>query len=763
MKPLLRRLADPRVLGALFLLAVLPLVLAHQFGRYDMETDFFAEYAPYADRIRRGDLPEAFSWKGPGYHILLALTGLVIRDLFTAGKLISLVSGAFFVGLTAHAARRAGGVSAGVLAALFTAVQPLVLLLSWSVGTDMVFAALALGALVLLVPAEGALSRRRLAAAGLVAGWAFLTRPNGIFLVPAGLGVLVLSGAHTRRALAAGGAAFTALFLAPTGAWFLVHRALHGAWPTSLNYRNLAAAAFPDITSIAPDVYRRTFETEFTGMGDVLRQKGGAILLGALKNIPDYALKNADLLWGPAITLLMLAGIVVLRGRRAREAWMLPAAGLLCFLSLVPLYYEARFGLFLSAPAAFLAAGSLVDFRTGAWRSPFGKDGQVILAAAAIGAAIWTGSISIERTHVQLGIERGNAPLVTAAAILRSRTDIAGSVAARKPHLAWYAGRRYSGIPAAPLTALPDTLRARGVGFLFYSIIEAEMLPEYYPLTTAAGIPPGLRPIHVREEIPFCVLYEVMPENAAAPLSPETAARYERLGRNLERFGVTARAGERLSMDQYHRAVFLMSKGQYAEALPMLETLVRQLPDFPEGNMYLGHALVETGRFEEGLALLDKVAATGLVTREIRLNRGRALTALGRSAEAEAEFRKVLQDTPGDAKALFHLGYIATQGNRAAAAESLFHAAARNGYAIDTIFRTNMGQMKLQLGKFAEADTLLAEGVRRDPGSASLWLLYGYALIQLDRPEEARRAWERVLEIDPANAYARDYLGKLGG
>ena len=149
-------------------------------------------------------------------------------------------------------------------------------------------------------------------------------------------------------------------------------------------------------------------------------------------------------------------------------------------------------------------------------------------------------------------------------------------------------------------------------------------------------------------------------------------------------------------------------------------------------------------------------------TPEIEMNRGIALAGLYRLPEAESIFRNVLLTNPGDPRALFNMGYIAAQRNQSAAAESLFEAAAAAGYAVDTAMRTNLGQMKLQLGKLEEAENLLSTGVREDPGSPSLWLLYGYALYQRGKPDEARQAWTRVLAIDPQNAYAREYLAKMG-
>jgi len=79
-------------LGGLLLLW---LALArHPIGDYYTESDFYGGYVDGARQIQRGHIdPTAYAVVGPGYEVLLALVGLVIRDFYLAARLISVAAG----------------------------------------------------------------------------------------------------------------------------------------------------------------------------------------------------------------------------------------------------------------------------------------------------------------------------------------------------------------------------------------------------------------------------------------------------------------------------------------------------------------------------------------------------------------------------------------------------------------------------------------------------------------------------------------------
>jgi Flp pilus assembly protein TadD len=64
--------------------------------------------------------------------------------------------------------------------------------------------------------------------------------------------------------------------------------------------------------------------------------------------------------------------------------------------------------------------------------------------------------------------------------------------------------------------------------------------------------------------------------------------------------------------------------------------------------------------------------------------------------------------------------------------------------------------------QFEEAVARWRKATALRPDSEFAFAHLGSALVRLQRPEEARQACLRALEIDPQNALARDVLERLG-
>src|SRR5262245_63404299 len=82
------------VLALVLVTALLVVALGpHRIGDYSTETDFYGGYAQGARLIQHGRIiPTRYGVVGPGYEAALALVGLIVRNLFTAAELISIVS-----------------------------------------------------------------------------------------------------------------------------------------------------------------------------------------------------------------------------------------------------------------------------------------------------------------------------------------------------------------------------------------------------------------------------------------------------------------------------------------------------------------------------------------------------------------------------------------------------------------------------------------------------------------------------------------------
>lgn len=136
-------------------------------------------------------------WRADGFYqlgypfLLWLIKPLTQLNAFLAARIVAALTGVVLLGATWTLAWRMLGRSAGLLALIMLALNPLVVQYGLYLGTDMPFAALWMGGVAaLLVPQRHARSSALIA--GLLCGGAFLIRHPGLVLLPFGWIVLWL-------------------------------------------------------------------------------------------------------------------------------------------------------------------------------------------------------------------------------------------------------------------------------------------------------------------------------------------------------------------------------------------------------------------------------------------------------------------------------------------------------------------------------------------------------------------------------------------
>jgi len=66
-------------------------------------------------------------------------------------------------------------------------------------------------------------------------------------------------------------------------------------------------------------------------------------------------------------------------------------------------------------------------------------------------------------------------------------------------------------------------------------------------------------------------------------------------------------------------------------------------------------------------------------------------------------------------------------------------------------------------GEKPQALSILKDMLEKEPDRVGLRLQVGWLLVELKRPEEARRLWQSGLERDPENAHLKRALSYLTG
>jgi hypothetical protein len=505
-----------RVLLLLWFLAfgasAVAVLAVRSIGNLNLETDFYWTFVPVARQILAGSL-QLDPYKGPGYEAVLAVVRLVSGEFFRAGMIVSLASAALMLLLLFHAVRKTFGEDAAVLVCAATAFNQVFMTLAYSASTDMFFAMLAVGVLFLLI--QGNLSgRKELFLAGLTAGYAYLTRYNAIaILVAGGAGILWLCDTpipFKRR--------IVAFFLYVLGAsiWIIpfglytFHET--GRFIYNDNFYNVAYEVYAK-GIVRWDDYWRVIAPHFRSFVDVISFDPGKFFSVLGGNVLDHGWRDLTSLVIWPVGLGAILGIAAeLRSGFTRTQAVVFLFGAVMFLVLLPVFYGERFSLFLVPFIALLCVRFLQ------WRGfPFlagrlwHRISQVVMAAV----LAWSLISGVAAIRADLSQEPREI-LTVRDEFNRLPVKPGGStIAARKPHIAYYLGLEYLPMPyAESVPELVAALRKSHAQYLYYGPAEATLRPELRILLDTGQPQEGLSPI-VETPRPRSVLYHVEPAGAS--------------------------------------------------------------------------------------------------------------------------------------------------------------------------------------------------------------------------------------------------------
>ncbi|HET9950629.1 MAG TPA: glycosyltransferase family 39 protein [Candidatus Eisenbacteria bacterium] len=488
----------------------------HTIGNFAVETDFYWKYGPAARDLLRGVVSiENYDSKGWGYPLVVAAVSFLGFDIFRAGQIVALLSavGAAWILYRLHRSLF-GPVHA--LASLALVLANLVFIQNtYEVGTDMFFLAVSLASVALLLRSKSP-SLRSLLASGLLGGFAFSTRYNGLFLLPGAL-LLFLAfqvPAGPMRDRARRAALWSAAFLLGALPWLVVNAIQTGNPLTNSNYVNVGYAVYGEGNWEKFFYGGRTMHS----LADVVLNDPRRFAGTMVANFFDHIRRDLTDLLPIAAGVLAAAGAFLMwRDRPERRVVGYFAFGALSFLTLVPVFYGARFSLSILPFYAALAAWPVVSPTLG---RPLGALERVFplrtflfllllipLAAASYGRAVdprWGESVSA-----------GPHDLEPAIAFLRAAPRAEGDgLMARKPHAAFIPGFRFVPMPEfAGLDSLHAIATRERARYVLVSSAEVAFRPGIRPLAEATAPLPGFERVH---ESYGALVYEVVPMGGPA-------------------------------------------------------------------------------------------------------------------------------------------------------------------------------------------------------------------------------------------------------
>lgn len=172
----------------------------------------------------------------------------------------------------------------------------------------------------------------------------------------------------------------------------------------------------------------------------------------------------------------------------------------------------------------------------------------------------------------------------------------------------------------------------------------------------------------------------------------------------------------------------------------------------------LAKMLASEGRYDEALKHLDTVLAKDPTNAVLKYERAMIVLEAGRVERAESELRAVVAANPEFYDANRVLGRLILERagtSRAMVDEALkYLQAAFKTNPDDLATGTVVSQILGSLGRFPEAEKVLAQMVERAPDQRGLNYSYAQVLTKLGRGNESRQYLERAVQIDATFAPA---------
>ena len=198
----------------------------------------------------------------------------------------------------------------------------------------------------------------------------------------------------------------------------------------------------------------------------------------------------------------------------------------------------------------------------------------------------------------------------------------------------------------------------------------------------------------------------------------------------------------------------LLNQSRADEALPLLEKAVALMPKSASAASKLAGALMALGRTANAEAL--RARATQLSPQQAKLEQATRLFAQGQFREAEKQAQSLLQENSRDVNAALLLARIAINARCYDDAEQLLVRITEIAPGFVAAWH-DLGSVLKELNRFEEAVKALQEAVRLDPANAVTHYFYGAALAMAAQPEAAIEAYRKAVDLDPDLSGA--YLG----
>jgi arylsulfatase A-like enzyme/Flp pilus assembly protein TadD len=249
--------------------------------------------------------------------------------------------------------------------------------------------------------------------------------------------------------------------------------------------------------------------------------------------------------------------------------------------------------------------------------------------------------------------------------------------------------------------------------------------------------------------------FNVAPPQQASAESAETLERLRSLGyigggsvAVRERYTEDDDPKRLIELEQMmQRAGEAVRSGRAGEAEEIYRSIIARRPDTEDAYRQLALLYWRAGRAPEAVGTLEAALRAGVTQTEVRIKLAQYLAESGQPDRAIALMER---DAGDDPDALVALGNAYLVSGRTADALATF----RHLLQVDpgsALAYQEIGTAHLQRRDFTEAEAALRKAVTMDPGLSGAYTALGVALASTGRREEAIQAWERAVTLDASD------------
>lgn len=497
-------------LSILFLIVLLILASVHKIGGYGVETDFYGSYALDAFNILEGREYQEPD-HGPGYSLLLIPFYLVLGDMFWAGKLLTILS-ATLLGLLSYKILRN---LFDEKSAFFTQVLLILVILpnAYLASNDLPFAFLTT-LVIYIVFSKEKLSYKYLLFAGLVAGYAMMTRMNAIIL-PISIATILLfinpEEWDWRKRITAL-SIFAATFLVMALPWFIINLGRSGNPVSSEVYQTIGAAMFSTSAEISWAEEKNLVAQQYDSLFSLFIHNPISTFKFFFWNVLGHFQRVLVNLLPFPIFLFFAPGALFIINKINKRQLSLYSFALFGFLIYCMLAFSPRFffyvGAFFMLPAIYFLFHTENIFTQNKIRTGIKYFSLFIYAFAVILL------LKTQVGTIKNNLKADPVDLYKVSQSVQKHSSDEDTIIARKPHLGFINKRKVIYFPEVEnLDGLIQFAKEKQAKLILYSIIEEETRPQLKILQEPEKVGSDFTLIYSHEN-PDLYLYKLTAHNS---------------------------------------------------------------------------------------------------------------------------------------------------------------------------------------------------------------------------------------------------------